>query len=404
MYLKLAWRNVWRNRRRSLITIASIFFAVLFANLMQSLQQGMWEKALSTTMSLSGYIQVQDTAFWDEPILDNGLVVNDSLVDQLQGLPNISNVTQRIQSGALVAHDSLSKFSLLYALVPSDEVHILELDKKLDSGSLISDEDEGILIGAGMARYFDIGVGDTLSLIGQGYHGASANGNFPIRGVIRYGTEQMSSSLVVMPLKLAQRHMSAPGVVTSLNVYPHNIDKLESTKQALGQVISDDHIRLMTWKEMMPELVQAFQADTGGNVIFLMVLYLIIGFGIFGTVLMMTAERMYEFGVLVSVGMKRFRLSIILFLETILLSFLGILAGSLASFPVMYYYNQNPIPMTGGAAESMKEYGFEAIIQGSISPDIFIADAGVVLLIVFLVNIYPALVISKLNPVKAMRK
>ncbi len=151
-------------------------------------------------------------------------------------------------------------------------------------------------------------------------------------------------------------------------------------------------------------MVQAFQADTGGNVIFLFVLYLIIGFGIFGTVLMMTAERMYEYGVVVSIGMRRYKLILISFLESNFLSMLGGIVGSIASFPLMYYLYANPIALTGDAADAMAEYGFEALISGSIDPGILLSNAIVILFIIALVMIYPLVVIGRLKPIKAMRK
>lgn len=404
MFLKLAWRNIWRSKRRSLITIGSIFFAILFSNLMQSLQQGIWEKSLSATMSLSGYIQVQVPEFWDEPILDNGIEVQPEYIERIQKINNVQVVTPRIQSGALAAHGTLSKFAFIHCISPQLEEKILHLESKIESGTLLTDDDQGIIIGSGMAKYFDISVGDTLSMLGQGYHGASANANFPIRGIIKYGSDQMSGSLVIMPLLLAQKHFDAPNVATSLHISLDNIDQLEKTQAKIQEALRGEDFIVMNWKEMMPELLQAYQADAGGNVIFLFVLYLIIGFGIFGTVLMMTTERMYEFGVMVSVGMKRYKLSFILFLETVFLSALGVFIGSIVSYPIMYYYMLNPIPMTGQAAEAMREYGFDAVISGSINPAILYENAAVILIIIALVNIYPAIVISKLKPIKAMRK
>ncbi len=404
MFFKLAWRNIWRSKRRSLITIGSIFFAILFSNLMQSLQRGLWEKSLGATMSLSGYIQVQSPAFWEEQTLDNGIECNAQQVEKISQIDNVKLVSPRIQSGALAAHGILSKFAFIHCINPSSEQDLLELPLKLDEGSLLADDDDGIIIGRGMAQYFEIGVGDTLSMLGQGYHGASANANFPIRGIIKYGSNQMSGSLVIMPLKLAQSHFDAPNIATSLHVSLDDIDKLEKTQLLIDKALSGQDLTTMNWKQMMPELLQAYQADAGGNVIFLMVLYLIIGFGIFGTVLMMTTERMYEFGVMVSIGMKRFKLSIILFLETVFLSAIGVAVGSLLSFPIMFYYHLNPIQITGDAADAMRDLGFDPVVADSISLSILYENALVIAVIIALVNIYPAIVISKLNPIKAMRK
>ncbi|NNE56290.1 MAG: ABC transporter permease, partial [Flavobacteriales bacterium] len=293
MIFKLAWRNIWRNKRRSLITIGSILFAVFFSNLMNSVQQGMWEHNIAITTSLSGYIQIQSPDFWDEQILDNGLDPSDELKEIIMGLDGIAEVSPRIQTGSLAAHSNLSKFVLINAFDPETEKDRIGLQKKLDAGELIASDDDGILIGKGLAKYMELEVGDTLSLLGMGYYGQSANANFPVRGIVRFGTEQMSSNLVFMSYEKADEHFGTNGVVTSLNVYLEDINDLDEIEEDLMTSLADQDVEIMTWKEMMPELVQAFQADTGGNVIFIGILYLVIAFGIFGTILMMTAERMY---------------------------------------------------------------------------------------------------------------
>jgi len=404
MLIKLAWRNIWRNKKRSMITIASILFAVLLSNLMQSIQKGTWDLALNTTTSLTGAIQVQSPEYWDEPTLDNGFEVQPQLVDKIVANRNVDKVTSRIQTGALAAHGKLSKFVMITALDPETEESILEMRDKLHDGRLLTAEDGSIIVGKGLASYFDIGIGDTLTLLGQGFYGQSANANFVISGIIRFGTDETSSGLVIMPIQLGKYHFGGGEMMTSLNVYLKNIEQLETTKKRLVKSTADEDFELMTWKEMMPELYQAFQADTGGAVIMLLVLYLIIGFGIFGTILMMTTERMYEYGVMVSVGMKRLRLIIVMVLETVMLAIIGILVGTGISIPLMYLMETNPIPLTGGMAETLIEYGFEPVMVGIMSTTILWSNVKVLVIIIAVVIIYPALVISKLKPVKAMRK
>ena len=99
----------------------------------------------------------------------------------------------------------------------------------------------------------------------------------------------------------------------------------------------------MMWSELMPELVQSIEVDNAGGIIMLGILYVVIGFGIFGTVMMMTAERTKEFGILISVGMKKWRLSYVSFLESLFLSFIGVLAGIIVSILILYYLQQNMV-------------------------------------------------------------
>ena len=130
---------------------------------------------------------------------------------------------------------------------------------------------------------------------------------------------------------------------------------------------------------------------------------MIITFGIFGTVMMMTNERMYEFGVLISVGMRRWKIALVLFIETLLVSTIGIISGVVAVEPLVYYFHYNPIKLTGQAAEAIKEYGMEALMPTSIDPTIVLAQAVIVIVISLCISIYPAVIISRVKPVNAMR-
>jgi len=378
--------------------------AVLLSNLMESFQQGMWEKMLGTTMSFTGDVQVQGKYFWEEQTLDNGILQNDSLLEQIGSIKKVKAVTPRIQSGALSAYKDLSRFVQIIGLNPEKEESVIHFQEKLYKGNLLTANDDGIIVGKGVADYFELGVGDTLSLIGQGYHGESANGNYVVKGIIKYGAPEMNSRLVIMPFKLASHHFSSEGTITSYNI---NLEKVTQSKKVAQQIVATidtANYKVMSWQQMMPELEQAYQADTGGALMFLLVLYVIISFGIFGTILMMTTERLYEFGVMVSIGMKRMKLVLIIFIEVLMLAFLSVTLGSVLSYPFMYLLANNPIPMTGKFAESMSEYGFEAVIIGTTNPIIIQYNAIAVLIISIFVVIYPTVKILKLNPITAMKK
>ena len=133
------------------------------------------------------------------------------------------------------------------------------------------------------------------------------------------------------------------------------------------------------------------------------ILYMIITFGIFGTVLMMVQERMRELGILVSIGMKKARLAIIIFLETIFLTIIGVVLGMLAVSPLVYYYHNNPIDLSNDGGKGLEEFGFEPFIPAIIDPTIFLTHGMIVILISILASSYPIWMILKLNPIKAMR-
>ena len=153
----------------------------------------------------------------------------------------------------------------------------------------------------------------------------------------------------------------------------------------------------------MPELVQAIQADRGSSYIILLVLYIIVGFGIFGTVLMMVAERKFEFGVLLAIGTSRIRMAVMLIFEMLSITLLGTLIGIFVSLPVIFYFNINPMRFTGEMAKAIEEYGMEPFIRFSTDPEILFIQGFIIMVISLIISIYPLLYMNRLKPVEAMR-
>ncbi len=161
---------------------------------------------------------------------------------------------------------------------------------------------------------------------------------------------------------------------------------------------------VMSWKEMLPELHQAIVADNVGGLYMVFILYLIITFGIFSTVLMMTQERIFELGILTAIGMKKGVLMMMMLIETFLLSLIGVVAGVLAAYPIMYYYHVHPFPLPVEKADMMEKFGFLPEMPFAISPDIIYNHALIIFLISLLVVLYPVVKIWRLDSLKAMHK
>jgi len=405
MFLKLAWRNIWRNKRRSLITIASIFFAIFFSVVMRTMQLGSYDLMIDSMVRFySGYIQIHSNGYWDEQTLDNSFDFDEEFLKNIAKTKGTTLVVPRLESFALGSSGQLTKGAMVVGIDPEEEDQFMQLSEKLTEGVFFGKDDKSILLAEGLANYFGISVNDTLVLISQGYHGVSAAGKYHISGVLKFGSPQLNDNILFLPLKEAQWFYGAENRITSLVLLIRDRNEIQSVIDAIKQNLDDDKFEIMGWEEMMPDLVQMIQADSVGGRIMLAILYMIITFGIFGTVMMMTNERMYEFGVLISVGMRRWKIALILFIETLLISIIGIISGTIAVEPLVYYIHNNPIPLTGQAAEATKEFGMEALIQTSIDPTIVLAQAVIVIVISLCLSIYPAIVVSHLKPVNAMRK
>ncbi|MDX1702084.1 MAG: ABC transporter permease, partial [Melioribacteraceae bacterium] len=315
-YFMLAWRNLWRNKRRTLIASASVFFAVILALIMRSMQEGSYDYLVDASASMyTGYIQVHADEYWDKRSIDKSMILSERKITELENIENVTLVTPRLESFSLISYGNVTKVATIVGIDPDKENRMNKLREKLVEGRYLTTRSEGMLISKGLADLLKVGIGDSVVLYGQGYHGVTAADRIPIEGIVEFKLPDLNKSMVYISLNYSQWFYSAENRITTLSIM---IDQIDNQTEVFDNVRSlhDENYEVMTWAEMMPELVQSIEIDNAGGIIMLGILYVIIGFGIFGTVMMMTAERTREFGILVSIGLKKGRLAFISFLES----------------------------------------------------------------------------------------
>ncbi len=403
MIVKLAWRNLWRNKKRTIITAASVVFAVLLAIFLNSLKEGILLRMQENVVSFyTGAIQVHKLGYWDDQTIENTFQVDEALINSILSNSGVQAAIPRLESFGLTASEQNSRGSLVVGIDPEKEELVTKINQKLVSGSYLQAQDEAALITSGLADYLKLVVGDTLIIIGQGFHGVSAAGKYPIMGILDFASPQLNKSLVYLPLKQAQQLFGAPQRLSALVLQIDHISDAEQITSTLASSINGE-FEVMSWQTLLPELDQIIEGERAENIIFLLVLYMLISFGIFGTILMMTMERKFEFGVLVAIGMKKLKLSSVVVLENVFISLLGAFVGTIISIPIVGYFNSYPIEVSGELKEAYEQYGFEPVFYFSIEPIIFYSQTVIVLLIALILSVYPMIKIGRLDPITAMR-
>lgn len=407
MLLQLAIRNIWRNKRRTLITIAAVAFAVFLASVMRSFQKGAWDNVINNSVNLFfGYAQVHKDGFWDEQVLDNAMEWQAELDDIPNKIPSIKAVVPRIESFALASSKELTQGVMVIGVDPEKENALTSIADKISAGDFLRKNDNGAVIADGIAKKLKLDIGDTLVLISQGYHGANAAGKFPIRGFFNFPLPDLNKSLVYTSLSQAQEFYAADNMITSLVMHIDDAKKVPDATASLADLLDQDKYEVMDYEELMPELVQARQMDEGGGFMIIGILYALITFAIFGTILMMTKERSYEFGVLTAIGMSRWKLFGVTFMESVMVGLIGVALGLLLAIPLVYYWNVNPINLSfmgEQATAAFENFGMEPVIPTAFTSSVFLWQAGLIFVITTLLSLYPLFNIMKLEPVKAMR-
>ena len=402
-YIKLAWRNLWRNKKRTLIAAASVFFAVILALIMRSMQTGSYDYMIDASVRMyTGYIQVHGKDYWEKRSLDESMMIDSEYLKKLKNTDEVTLVVPRFETFSLISHGNKTKVAQVTGIDPKVEDQLTELKKKIVSGNYLDDSSKGIIIAQGLASILNVKVGDSVVIYGQGYHGVTAAAQVPVIGIIKFTLPDLNKAFTYLSLDYSQWLFSAPDRLTSLSIMIDNPKNLNEVKSEIKKIF-DESFEVMDWEELSPELVQSIQVDNASGIIMLGMLYIVIAFGIFGTIMMMTAERVKEFGILISVGMKKWKLALVTVYETLFISFIGVVAGALISIPILLYLKANPIPLTGEMAEAIVKWGLEPILPFAVYPGMFFAQIWTVLAIAMVAAIYPVLFIRKLKPVEALR-
>lgn len=464
--IKIAWRNLWRNKRRTIITAASIFFAVFFAIAMRGLQLGTYDHMIKQSIeAYAGYLQVQHPDYSDDPGIDNAFAVSPEMMRKINAVSNVRVAVPRIESAALASNGNLSKGVVVAGISPSQEREMANPEQKLvryritratldelkrvksfpedvlekveenmnlsfvrkrdlieDLGLLETNSqvvglilknssipsvyltmaDNGVLVSDRLSKYLKLNIGDSLVLMGQGYQGASAAGIYPVRGIVKIPAPDLDNKLVYMTIDKAGEFLGMYGRITSIAINLHNADDMDNTLKELEIALKDENVSVKNWETLMPTLKQQIEGDNSSGMVYVGVLYLIIFFGIFGTVMMMISERRHEFGVMVAIGMKRGKLAGTVAVEMLFLGFIGTAAGMLATVPVVLYGYYHPIKISGDMGRMYTDMGFDPVMPIAWFDTYFAMQGAVVLLMVLLATYFPIRGILKLNVIKAI--
>jgi len=467
--ITLAWRNLWRNRRRTLITAASVFFAVLFAVVMRSLQLGSYDTMFRNAIeSYSGYIQIQQEDYWENKTVNNTFPYVSSLRKKIISDENVVETVPRFESFALASSGPQTKGVMVMGINPEKERYLSKVPDKLVKYRLtpeavkqikaeldipekvrelldlventsypsadrlqldldISDDEAeelmpvirkyarfdngnirmgepGAWVGDGLSRYLELDIGDSIVLIGQGYHASTAAGKYEIKGIVKMPLPDIDNKIVYLPLDICQNLYNAGSNLTSVALHVDDNDEkaIANTVNRMKQMIPD-RLRVLDWKEMNEVLVSQIEADNKSGMIMIGILYLVIAFGVFGTVLMMTAERRREFGVLVAIGMQKRKLASIITSEMLFMGLLGILAGCVVAIPIILYGMEHPIVFKGEFARIFEDYGFEPIMTFQGIDTYFLWQVVIVAIMVIIALGHPLNRIFSLKVVNALR-
>lgn len=402
---KLAWRNVWRNRRRTILTFLTIFVGCGMVIWMNAWAKGSHDQMINDLVSMNaGHIQIHEKGYWDNQTIDYAFQPSDGLMKAIAGDPDIAGYAKRVHTGGLISYKENTSGALVQAVEPAQEKKVSDIyERILPGGRYLQKGDKEILMGEILAKNLHVSVGSEIALISQGFDGSIAAGKFKIAGIFRTGHPEYDRALTIMTLDRADEMFAMTGYIHSVCISLKNIDSLDRVESGLSALTGNDKLEVMGWNTLMPEIVQFIEMDNASTYIFDAILLIVLAFTMLNTIQMSVFERTREFGVMLSIGTKPSQIVNIVVLESFFISLMGIIFGIVLGWTLSWYYQIYPLDYS--------EYAKELTSWG-ISTTIFPTDATLLNVIVssiitfvmtIIFSIFPAFKASRLNPVDAIR-
>jgi putative ABC transport system permease protein len=422
MDLKMAWRNIWRYPRRTLLTALAIAFACVLLIFMLSFQFGSYEAMINASIKIhTGHLQVQAEGYQEKKEIRR-VIENPRAVQQaLATLPGVTAQAPRAQAFALVSSKERSYGIMIEGIDPEAEARVSTLSHIIQEGAYLkaateknapqtgvsaTDDLPKSLLGYLLARNLKVGVGDELTILGQGRDGSVAATVVQVGGIYRSGMDEYDRGAIQIDLKVFQDVFAMGQAVHEIVVTCDHLAAVGGIqtrlKPLLAKISNQYPLVSLSWDDIVPGLKQAIGMDLVSGAIFYVILILVVAFSILNTFLMAVFERTHEFGVMMAIGTRPARLTRLVLTESAGITLVGIVAGVVLGCLLTGYFAVHGIHL-GGSSKLFTQYGIPNILHPRLSLLTVTAGPVTVLLITLVAALYPALRIRKLRPVEALR-
>ncbi|MBW2659441.1 MAG: ABC transporter permease [Deltaproteobacteria bacterium] len=400
----LAWRNIGRNTRRSVLTILAIVFASSLLVFMLSFQFGAYREMINSSVRLStGHLQIQQKGYQDKPAVRKVIKNPKKLLRMVTSIDGVEAAGIRSESFALAAGPKKSRGIMVSGVTPQDETRISSLPRQIIRGRYLQTGDSGVaVIGVLAAKRLGIDIGGECTLLGQGRDGSVAAALVKIGGIYRTGIDEFDRTTMQIPFTDFDSAFSMEGGAHRLVITAYQLADTDRIAEIIKGTPETAGLAVLTWDQLTPGLKQSIELDLMGGIIMYAILITVVAFSILNTFFMAIFERTREFGVLMSIGTKPLRLVKLMLLESMTMTAIGILTGVTLGITVTLFFSRFGISL-GESSEMMAQYGIADRIYPHLSILSVTVGPAIITVVAFMTALIPALKIPRMRPVEAMR-
>jgi len=402
--IALAWRNLWRQPRRTLLTLAVIMLAGTVTVFLLALQAGSYATMKSNTLGVfDGYAQVQRPAYLDDPGIRRTIAHPERLARTIADVEGVGIVAPRAATYALLSHGEHSVGAYVVGVEPKAEAGVSSIAGSLREGSYLSPGDAAeLVLGQALARNLVVAVGDQVTLLGMTRNGSVAADVLTVRGIFASGVNALDRQLAELPLARFQADFAMADTANLLVVSGHGLSEVQAALPDIRRLVAPDGLAVRAWDELEPGLAAAIRLDASTSMLWYVSLVVVVVVLLLNTLLMSVLERTREFGVLLALGMRAGTLSRLVWLELLLLLGLGLVAGMILGGGLVAWYGTHGLELPG-AKGVFAQWGLPSRMYLQLSAFSLLTGPAAIALATAVAGLIPYLRIRRLRPVAAMR-
>lgn len=397
-----AWRNMWRNPRRTLITLTAVGLNIAILIAAFSLMDGLLRHAVSNAVNLTtGEVQVHAPEYLSRRSIYDTLQHPDRLLERIRG-PQVQALARSFGFG-LAAHGSKSSGAQFWGINPDEERRIFDLASHMAAGSFLSTpSDGGIVLGSKLARSLELSPGDELVVVVQAADGSLGNQLFTVRGVLKSAGDSIDRTGAFIHRDDFASLFAARGMVHEIAVNSHSSLPLQALEDRVEAAAPG--LQVSTWRELMPVLSDMMNIFDVSMWLFGVIFFLAAGLGVMNTMLMATFERVREFGLIKALGASPWRIVRDVAAEALVLGMTAtLLGGSLGLAAGLYLQTVGLDTSAFAGSYTIAGVAFDPVWRAVVSLESVLVPILAMWGICLLASLYPAVIAARLDPVRAMQ-
>jgi putative ABC transport system permease protein len=402
MLIALAWRNIIRNFRRSLITVVAIAIGLAALLFLWGFNDGVHNNMMRNLQQvIVGSVQIHEDGFFKRPKLTRDMADLTEINSVLDDL-GVERRALRVRSFALAAGEETSRGLMMLGVNADQEARTTRIASKVSRGRFVRNSDTNACVtGATTASNLKVKLGDDVILLSEDRFGSLAAEKFELVGIIESGEMGIDRGLVIVPLKFMQEMLGMENRYSEVALQL-NSDQLEPVTSVLRQRLEPSGFEVLRWYDMYPVMKEWVDLENGFYYIFLSIVLLIVAAGVMNTVLMSMLDRVREFGIMMALGCSRVHIALLVMAESLMLGVGGIITGTGLGMSLIFYYQHVGIDMSE-MMDSVERFYIDTVIYTEIDTDHLLITVLSVLASAALASLVPAWRASRLEPVEAIQ-